>query len=101
MIKNIYISGCGGMLGEAFYNVFKKQYNVSCSDKNPNEKWLHNLNFTNFKEYQSKVSRHSSDMLIHLGAMTNLEECENNPNETYLNNTKSVEYAIEITNKKN
>ena len=31
-IKRIYIAGCGGMLGEAFYNVFSKDYKIKCSD---------------------------------------------------------------------
>ena len=25
--KKIYIAGCGGMLGEAFYEIFSKLYN--------------------------------------------------------------------------
>ena len=48
MIKNIYISGCGGMLGEAFYNVFKRDYNIICSDKDPKDTWLDKLDFTNY-----------------------------------------------------
>tara|TARA_B100000989_G_scaffold299050_1_gene292524 strand:- start:8622 stop:9533 length:912 start_codon:yes stop_codon:yes gene_type:complete len=99
MIKNIYISGCGGMLGEAFYNVFKKDYNIICSDKEPKDIWLDKLDFTNYEEYEKNVISSKSDLLIHLGAMTNLEECENNPKETFLNNTKSVEFAINIAKK--
>ena len=29
MIKNIYMAGCGGMLGEAFYKVFKNKYLIA------------------------------------------------------------------------
>ena len=35
--KNIYIAGCGGMLGEAFYEIFSKSYNLKCTDINNNE----------------------------------------------------------------
>lgn len=96
---NVYISGCGGMLGDAFYNVFTKVYNLKCSDKLANEKWLDELNFTDYEKYSFEVKNFDSDLLIHLGAMTDLEECELNPEQTYLNNTKSVEYAVSISNK--
>ena len=31
--KKIYIAGCGGMLGEAFYEQFKDDYIIKCTDK--------------------------------------------------------------------
>ena len=86
------------MLGEAFYNVFKEDFNIECSDKDPNEVWLKKLDFTNYEKYKKNVLNHKTDLLIHLGAMTNLEECELNPSITFLNNTQSVEYAVDITN---
>ena len=30
--NKIYIAGCGGMLGEAFYKVFNKDYELKCTD---------------------------------------------------------------------
>jgi len=33
MKKKIYIAGCGGMLGEAFYTQFKDEYQIKCTDK--------------------------------------------------------------------
>jgi len=41
----IYIAGCGGMLGEAFYHEFKDNYTIKCTDKDMNEKWLSFLDF--------------------------------------------------------
>ena len=35
----IYIAGCGGMLGEAFYKVFEKNYHLKCTDISVNEKF--------------------------------------------------------------
>ena len=86
------------MLGEAFFNVFKNKYDLKCSDKNPTDKWQSKLDFTNYNNYLNDVSSFKADYLIHLGAMTNLEECEKNPNETYLNNAKSTEFATKIAN---
>ncbi len=97
-IKKIYIAGCGGMLGDAFYNVFSKKFIIKCTDKIISENWLSKLDFTEFDKYRQDVKDFSPDYLIHLGAMTNLEECEINPEITYLNNTRSVEEAVKISN---
>ena len=97
-ITNIYIAGCGGMLGDAFYKIYSNNFNIKCSDKIVNEKWLTQLDFTEYENYFEEVKKNKSDLLIHLGAMTNLEECETNPTKTYLNNTKAVEYAVKISN---
>ncbi len=45
MKKKIYIAGAGGMLGEAFYQVFKKDYNLKLTDKDVNEEWISKLDF--------------------------------------------------------
>jgi len=37
MKKKIYIAGCGGMLGEAFYEKFRNDYILKCTDKDVNE----------------------------------------------------------------
>ena len=89
------------MLGDAFYNVFSNKFITKCSDKIANENWLTELDFTIYENYKLEVENFGSDCLIHLGAMTNLEECEFNPDQTYLNNTKSVEYAVKISNDMN
>ena len=39
-MKKIFIAGCGGMLGDAFYNVFKEEFEILCLDINISEKWL-------------------------------------------------------------
>ena len=95
----IYIAGCGGMLGEAFYEQFKNEYDLKCSDIDLNEKWLSHLDFRNFDDYQSDVNAFKPNYLFHLGAYTNLEYCEKNPNDTYITNTLSVENAVYIANK--
>ena len=55
MKKRIYIAGAGGMLGEAFYNVFKNNYELKCTDIDINENWINYLDFRNYKEYLNDV----------------------------------------------
>ena len=76
--KRIYIAGCGGMLGEAFYQQFKDDYIIKCTDKD--------------------VEEFKPDYLFHLGAYTDLEWCEQNADEVYLTNTLCVENAVYIAN---
>lgn len=99
MKKKIYIAGSGGMLGEAFYRVFKDDFEIKCTDKDVNESWLSFLDFRDFDAYNKDVSAFKPDYLFHLGAYTDLEFCEKNVDDTYHTNTISVENAVYIANR--
>jgi len=99
MKKKIYIAGCGGMLGEAFYLQFKNDYELKCTDKDVNEEWLSFLDFRDYDAYQQDVLDYNPDYLFHLGAYTDLEFCEENIDDTYITNTLSVENAVYLANK--
>ena len=99
--KKIYMAGCGGMLGEAFYEQFKVDYNIKCTDKDVNADWLSFLDFRDFDAYQKDVKEFNPDYLFHLGAYTDLEWCEMNADEAYLTNKLCVENAVYISNKLN
>jgi dTDP-4-dehydrorhamnose reductase len=96
-MKKIYIAGAGGMLGEGFYEVFKDDYKLKCTDKDVNEDWLSFLDFRDFDEYRKDVLDFKPDYLFHLGAYTSLEFCEENADDTYVTNTLSVENAVKIS----
>ena len=99
--KKIYAAGCGGMLGEAFYKVFSKTYELKCSDIDVNEDWLSFLDFRDFEAYKKDVTKFKPDYLFHIGAFTDLEFCEENIENTYITNTISVENAVFISNSLN
>lgn len=97
-MKKIYIAGCGGMLGEAFYKQFNKEYKLKCTDIDLNENWLSYLDFRDYNLYRKDVIEFEPDYLFHLGAYTDLEYCELHPDDTYITNTLSVENAVYIAN---
>jgi dTDP-4-dehydrorhamnose reductase len=97
--KRIYISGCGGMLGEAFYKIFGEKYELKCTDIDVNESWISYLDFRDYEAYWKEVSEFKPEYLFHLGAHTDLEYCEINQNEAYATNTTAVENAVYISNK--
>ena len=96
--KKIYIAGCGGMLGEAFYKIFYNYYSLNCTDIDLNEKWIKYLDFRDKEAYKKDVNDYKPNWLFHLGAHTDLEYCELNEKDTYLTNTESVKYAVSIAN---
>ena len=100
-MKKIYIAGCGGMLGEAFYAQFKDDYEIRCTDIDVNENWLSLLDFRDYKSYREDVIAFKPDYLFHLGAFTDLEYCELHIEDTYKTNTLAVENACYIANELN
>ncbi len=97
-MKKIYIAGCGGMLGEAFYAQFKNEHEIKCTDIDVNERWLSFLDFRDYNAYREDVIAFKPDYLFHLGAFTDLEYCELHIEDTYITNTLSVENACYIAN---
>lgn len=98
MKKKIFMAGVGGMLGEAFYYEFSNDYDLYCTDKDVNEKWLNYLDFCEKEKYKSEVLKFNPDYLFHIGAFTDLEYCEKNKDETIETNKNSVISAVEICN---
>ena len=99
--KKIYMAGAGGMLGEGFYQVFKSDYTLKCTDIDVNEPWLSLLDFRDFDAYRKDVIDADADFLFHLGAHTSLEYCDTYPDEAYETNTIAVENAVHISNELN
>jgi dTDP-4-dehydrorhamnose reductase len=99
MKKNkIYIAGCGGMLGEAFYEKFKQGYDLKCTDIDVNEDWINYLDFRDYEAYRKDVTDFKPDWLFHMGAYTDLEYCELHEQDTYKTNTESANHAVQIAN---
>jgi dTDP-4-dehydrorhamnose reductase len=98
MMKKIYIAGCGGMLGAAFYKEFGDRYQLMSTDIDVNEKWLTFCDFRDFAAYREQVYKYQPEYLFHLGAYTDLEYCETHVDDTYMTNTTGVENAVYIAN---
>lgn len=92
----VYVAGCGGMLGEAVHKVFSETYETKCTDIDLNAPWLQECDFRDFGAYKASVESFEPDVLFHLGAHTDLEYCERNPDDAYRTNTLSVEHAATL-----
>jgi dTDP-4-dehydrorhamnose reductase len=86
------------MLGRAFYEEFRADADLRCTDIDVNEPWLDFLDFRDLGAYRADVAAHRPDCLMHLGALTDLEYCETHPDEAYATNAIGAENAVLIAN---
>lgn len=94
----LYVAGAGGMLGEGFHRTARPGDEIRFTDKDQNAPWLGFCDFRDFDRYFAEVKDFEPDVLVHLGAHTSLEYCEDNPEDAYITNTLSVENAATIAN---
>jgi dTDP-4-dehydrorhamnose reductase len=94
----IYMAGVGGMLGEALHKVLQEKHTLHCTDIDVNAPWLEYSDFRDFKDYERQFSAFEPDILMHIGAHTDLEFCERHPDDAYKTNTLSADHAIALAN---
>ena len=101
-MKKIYIAGCGGMLGEAFYMQFQRDYELKCTDIDVNEKWLSYLDFRDFTTRIDRMFWILSLIIFFISGHLLIWSIANFMLlETYKTNTLSVENACYIANELN
>jgi len=100
-MKKALITGCGGMLGEAAYQILSTQYDVTATDIDCNESWLGYLDVRKLEDFEKYFSSTQYDIIFHLAALTDLEYCEQNPTNSWLTNALGAENAALISNKYN
>ena len=100
-MKKALITGCGGMLGEAAYQILSTQYDVTATDIDCNESWLSYLDVRKLEDFEKYFSSTQYDIIFHLAALTDLEYCEQNPTNSWLTNALGAENAALISSKYN
>ncbi len=94
----VYIAGCGGMLGDAVYHTFNSECIVKATDINLTESWLEKADVRNYNEMKKSIEEFGPDLIINLAALTDLEYCEKNQEETWLTNALGPENIGLIAN---
>ena len=87
----IYIAGCGGMLGEAVYQLFSSLCKVKATDIDLNETWLSYADVRDFNQMSTSIKEFNPDIIINLAALTDLELCERETENTWLTNALGAE----------
>ena len=95
----VMITGCGGMLGEAVYERFSRECIVLATDIDINTEWLEYLDVRELKPLLEKALEFKPDLLINLAALTDLEYCERNAEESWLTNALGQENVALVAQK--
>lgn len=97
MDKKVFITGCGGMLGNAIYPFFKSRCSdVLATDKVVTEPWLTQLDVRDAEKVNAMVASYKPDIILHLAAETDLEYCETHPQDTVETNATATRSIARI-----
>lgn len=99
MKYKIWVIGCGGMLGKAFYNTFSSTHHIDAYDINLNEVWLKYGNIHDYSFCKRSIENHNPDIIVNLAAETDLEVCEVNVDLSYKTNALGPEILTHIASK--
>jgi dTDP-4-dehydrorhamnose reductase len=98
--SRVYVAGCGGMLGEAVYARFASTgATVLASDIDLNEPWLVYGDVRDYWAMEKAIRSFAPDVIINLAAITDLEYCEEQPQDSWLTNALGAENLGVIANK--
>lgn len=97
----VYIAGCGGMLGRAVYEVFNSKCTVKATDIDLNIDWLEYADVRDYNDINTSITAFSPDVIINLAALTDLEHCEKNQDDSWLTNALGTENIAIIAKRLN
>lgn len=81
--SRIFITGCGGMLGDAVYKTLQNKSTVLATDIDVNSPFLTYADIRDYSKIRSTIKDFKPNIIFHLGALTDLEYCELNPQEAW------------------
>lgn len=87
----VFIAGCGGMLGKAVYKQFSIHCNVLATDIEKNEEWLEYGDVRDYHQISRIVHGFQPNLIINLAALTDLEACERDIENTWKTNALGAE----------
>ena len=97
----VYIAGCGGMLGRAVYKEFSSKCHVKATDIDLNIDWLEYADVRDYYNICESIESFSPNLIINLAALTDLEYCEKNPENSWLTNALGAENIALIAKRLN
>lgn len=95
----VYIAGCGGMLGRAVYEYFSERTTVKATDIDLNIDWLSYADVRDYYQMEESITGFKPDFIVNLAALTDLEYCELNEEDSWLTNALGMENIALIANK--
>lgn len=88
-IQKILIIGADGQLGSDLVTLLEKDYKLLTPT-------IEELDITDFRKTKEYIFKNSPDTIINTAAFHNVDECEKNPEKSFLINTFAVKNLAEI-----
>lgn len=88
----VFVTGAGGMLGEAVYEHLKNKVTLLPTSRTAHDPFLIKLDVSDDASVKKAFLKFKPDLVIHLAAITDLEYCERNPKKAWEINVKATEY---------
>lgn len=103
-MKTFLITGSNGLLGQKLVKkLLNKNHKVIATSKGNDRLNIQHqhytyesLDITNFDNIKNIFEKYKPDVIINTAAMTNVDACELNPYDCYMQNTKSVEGMVSV-----
>jgi dTDP-4-dehydrorhamnose reductase len=98
--KNILVTGAAGLLGSNILFCLRDKYRISGIDRNDikiNNTKSYFLSLFEKKELKKIIIKNQIQFIIHCAALTNVDECEKDPNYAYKVNVETTKYLSEIS----
>lgn len=98
-MSNILITGASGMLGALLVDKLKDKFNVYATGNSYFENQYNQYMKFDLKSnsYKKLIDWSNPDIVIHCGALTNVNFCEENPQDAFLINSFSIKKFLEST----
>jgi dTDP-4-dehydrorhamnose reductase len=97
--RRIFISGAGGMLGQAVYEaLLETEASILPTDMHPAEDWLIHADVRDFRSLHHLVKEFRPDLILNLSALTDLEYCEMHEDDAWDTNAMGAEYLGHLAN---
>lgn len=92
----VFITGCGGMLGEAVHAVWSAVATVKCTDIDTRSPFISYGDVRDHADMKRQIDEFNPDLIIHLAAHTSLEYCEVQKDDAFKTNTESTKNLADI-----
>jgi dTDP-4-dehydrorhamnose reductase len=105
-IKRVLVTGSNGLLGQKLTDLYltKKHKTLIATgrgeSRHPNTGTFiyERMDISNPEEVERVIKKHKPDCIIHGAAMTQVDDCEKDPELCHMLNVKSVEYLTQAAN---
>jgi len=97
-MKRVLVTGASGMLGACLVKLWLNKYNIFATDRNNfsgNTAKNYKIFDLKSENYEELTEWSKPDIIIHCAAITNVDYCEENPEETIIINGESVRKLID------